>query len=128
LADALPRCLLPELIRIAAEYAVVLTAQFDERCLDVPHTSETGAHRLIPGAAAWDGKVPAAAIATVDLVHSERFVWIVGKETFGECGLSRWSVRIDANPGEMSVGFGLSALTVESARHLSGRQHRQRRR
>jgi hypothetical protein len=111
-------CLLPDLIRMIVEYAIPRTADFDERCLDV-FRSAPGRHRFthhppMSPSAVKRGRV--APLSTMEVANCDRFVWIVGKETFGESGLTRWSLRIDANAEYRSVAFGISTLTIEQIR------------
>jgi hypothetical protein len=113
LEAALSGVLLLELIGMTAEYTFVHSAQFDERCLDAPVFDAKEQHRLTHPLSAG------SPITTIALVRSERFVWIVAKETFVQSGLRRWSLRIDDNAGDMSVAFGVSTLTVAQARKLS---------
>jgi hypothetical protein len=103
-------CLLPELIHIAAEYAAPLGADFDESCLDVPGVE--GRRRPTT-----DG----TALATIELTSNRQFVWIVGKETFEESGLTRWSLRIDGDCTDASVAYGVTTHTCQAARSCSMR-------
>jgi hypothetical protein len=111
LQEAASPFLLSDLIRIAAEYASSRGAEFDERCLQVP----PGTHRYTRRD---EGVPPSPSLwPTIEVGDCHQFC---GSSAKRRSDRQRWSVRV-TNAEDLSVGFGISAMTVEQAQALSQR-------